>query len=53
MRDGLPVREAVEQARRKQEDIADDRARREGRLGDEELNSFLLGAYPSLVGQLN
>ena len=53
MRDGLQVRDAVEQARRKQEDIADDRARREGRLGDAELHSFLLVPYPSLTDQLN
>jgi hypothetical protein len=53
MRDGVPMRDAVARARRRQEDIADDRYRREGRLGDEELTALLLVPYPSVTGQLN
>lgn len=49
----MPIRDAIEQARRKQEEIADDRTRRDGRLGDEELHAFLLVPYPSLTGQVN
>jgi hypothetical protein len=52
MREGLPVRDAVEQARRRQDDIDDDRLHG-GRLGDDELTAILLAAYPSLTGQVN
>jgi hypothetical protein len=53
MLDGIPMRDAVARALRRQEDIADDRQLREGRLGDEELTALLLPAYPTITGQLN
>ena len=46
------MRDAVERARRRQDEIDDDRLR-DGRLGDEELTTMLLAAYPSLAGQRN
>jgi hypothetical protein len=53
MRDGTSMREAVEKARRRHEDMADDRLRGEGQLGDEELFQLLLVSYPTLDGQRN
>jgi hypothetical protein len=49
----MSIRDSIDQVRRKQEDIADDRVRRDGRLGDEELHSFLVVPYPTLTGQVN
>jgi hypothetical protein len=53
MRDIRSIRKAVEKARRRQEDMAADRALGDGRLGDVELTGLLEAAYPTLHGQHN
>ncbi len=53
MRDTVSVRQAVEHARRKHEDMAADRLLGDGRVGDAELTSLLLVPYPTLAGQRN
>jgi hypothetical protein len=53
MRDATSLRKVVETARKKHDDISDDRRRGEGRLGDDELLALLLVPYPTLVGQRN
>jgi hypothetical protein len=53
MRDTVSVRQAVEHARRKHEDMATDRLLGDGRVGDAELTSLLLVPYPTLAGQRN
>jgi hypothetical protein len=47
------LRQIVEQARRRHEEIADDRLRAAGHLGDRELTALLVTAYPTLAGQRN
>jgi len=53
MRDRTAMRKAAEDARRRHDDMAQDRAFGDGRLGDEELTSLLLVPYPTLLGQRN
>ena len=53
MRDSSTIRKAVEKARRRHEQIAQDRLFAEGRLGDAELTGLLEAAYPTLAGQHN
>ena len=53
MRDRVSLRQAVLTARRKHEQIANDRRFGDGYLGDEELTDLLLVPYPTVVGQRN
>ena len=53
MRDTGTLRQAVDHARRKHEDIAHDRLLGDGQLGDAELMSLLVVAYPTVAGQRN
>jgi hypothetical protein len=53
MRDGTTIRESVEKARRRHDEIAEDRVHGEGHVGDEELLALLEAAYPTLTGQRN
>jgi hypothetical protein len=53
MRDPLTVRRTVEKVLKKHDDIADDRTRGDGRLGDQELTALLQASYPTVNAQLN
>jgi hypothetical protein len=53
MRDTGSMRKIVDDARRRHEQIADDRLLGAGKLGDEELLDLLLVPYPTLLGQRN
>jgi hypothetical protein len=53
MRNSSTIRKAVEKARRRHEQIAQDRLFAEGRIGDHELTSLLEVPYPTLAGQHN
>jgi hypothetical protein len=53
MRKPTAIRQAVEHARRRHEQMAQDRAFGDGRVGDEELTALLEVPYPSLTGQHN
>jgi hypothetical protein len=47
------LHQIVQQARRRHEQMADDRLEADGRLGDRELTAFLAAAYPTVAGQRN
>jgi len=53
MRDRVSIRKAVQEARHKHEQIANDRRFGDGYLGDEELTELLLVPYPTVLGQRN
>ena len=53
MRDRASIRKAVLEARRRHEQMANDRHFGDGYLGDEELTDLLLVPYPTAVGQRN
>ena len=53
MRDRVSIRKAVQDARNKHEQMANDRRFGDGYLGDEELTDLLLVPYPTVVGQRN
>ena len=54
MRDnGVSIHEQLERARRRHDDIAEDRRLGEGRLGDDELLNLLIVPYPTVLGQRN
>ncbi len=53
MPDRVSMRKAVEHARRKHQDILEDRLLGDGQLGDDELTDLLVVPYPTRLGQLN
>ena len=53
MRDSGYLRQAVDHARRRHEDMAYDRLLGDGQLGDNKLMSLLVVSYPTVAGHRN